>query len=266
MARRLALLGDRRLGSCPSRERAAPTRRRRSAAAPLLSAGPPGPSRPASISSSKAAGPARSPAPGLGGSVRSRSRPLLPAEPRLGRRLHANTALHAHVPHSPRGALERRRPGYCTRLRLHLANVLEARADGLPAGDPPGPRSGCQDGQGRLPLPLRRVARPLRSRPAAARTRRRGPEDDLARPDRQPEDGGSDRQRAVPRRPGRPRPPVHARPKPALLGPAPGLPRPPCLPLSRSAVPGIRARGPARRDRRCDLRSVTRARGHGILP
>ena len=116
----------------PSRERAARARRRRSAAAPSLSACPPGRNRPASISSLKPAGSS----PLLSArSWRERSK-LVPTSrigrPRLAGHAHEE-AFHAHLPHSPRGALERRSPGYGARLRLHMADVLEAPADGLPA-------------------------------------------------------------------------------------------------------------------------------------
>ena len=51
--------------------------------------------------------------------VRCRSRQHLAPAARLGGRLHDEASVHAHVPHSPRGSLERRRAGHGTGLRLH---------------------------------------------------------------------------------------------------------------------------------------------------
>ena len=55
----------------------------------------------------------------LRGAVRGRSRLHVADKPRLEGRLHDEAAVHAHVPHPPGGALERRRPGHGAGLRLH---------------------------------------------------------------------------------------------------------------------------------------------------
>ena len=51
--------------------------------------------------------------------VRRRSRVHVSAEARLARHVHEEASVHAHVPHPPSGALERRRAGHGPRLRLH---------------------------------------------------------------------------------------------------------------------------------------------------
>ncbi len=156
--------------------------------------------------------------------VRRRARLHVPAEARLRRHGHEEAALHAHVPDPSRGAMERRGPVTARRLRLHAQRTCR----------PPGsvdsgrartarPRPPCvgrrfEDGAGRPPLSLRRLAHALPERPPSACPR--GPEHrkDLDRPDRQPEDRQADRKRAVPRRALGARPGDDARPQSPLLG------------------------------------------------
>ena len=89
---------------------------------------------------------------------RSKSVPTsLPAEPRLAGQGHDEEAFHAHVPHPSRGALERRHPGHRARLRLHLADVFEARARRLSARDPECSSARREDGESRISAPASRA-------------------------------------------------------------------------------------------------------------
>ncbi len=74
---------------------------------------------------------------GSAGRVRGRPRQHLAPEARLGGRLHDEASVHAHVPHSPRGSLERRRAGHGAGLRLHRPGDPGAATRAVhPAGTP----------------------------------------------------------------------------------------------------------------------------------
>ena len=185
--------------------------------------------------------------------------------PRLACRPHKE-AFHAHVPHPPRGALERRRPGHGAGLRLHLADVLEARAVGLPAArsgvsarstrrrlgstSAPASRAGATSSEWSCHGMPSQARIHGRSGKTGSTTRRRETRSAAAR-------SSSARSTAV----------ASSRSfATRATGAAPGLPRPPRLPLSRSAVPGIGDRGHARWDGRCAHRRDARPDGHSILP
>ncbi len=177
--------------------------------------------------------------------VRRQSRVHVPSEARLARHVHEEAAVHAHVPHPARGALERRRAGHGPGLRLHApgAGGKKCGASGVrktgPAPRPPCQRRRREDGQSRPPLPLLGVAISLRERRSRACASRRRPDEDLERQHQQPEDGQADRERSFPARELGARSPAHARAQSALLGGAPSVSRPGRHPLpGREREPG----------------------------
>ncbi len=198
--------------------------------------------------------------------VRGRPRQRIPGEPRLGRRVHDRAPVHAHVPHTSRGQVERRRADHRRRLRLHPpgARVPRTERSAQPVhatdGRARAPRHGRrpEDGRGRSSLPLRRLARavPERAAPTCARGQR--PRDGLERSHRQPEDGSADRKRTISRRALGARAEAHASPKPQLLRTPSRLPRTARGSLHRSSAGACRRRekrsgglrGRARRPRR----------------
>ena len=176
--------------------------------------------------------------------VRRSSRVHVPSEARLGRRLHHEVAVHAHLPHPPRSPLERRRADHGPRFHLHPPGLGGQKRGAIGVRPGSSTRPSCQrrrreDGPRRPPLPLLGVAKPVRERPPLPRPQGRRPDEDLDRPDRQSEDGPADRERPLLARELAARSPADARTQSALLGAASGVSRPDRRPLpGREREPG----------------------------
>ncbi len=158
------------------------------------------------------------------------------ATARLRRHVHEEAAVHAHVPDSASGEVERRRARHGPRLRLHAPRQDRPQGRAV-RGGAGASRAGAEclrrRREGRSSRPARPtcgLAHPLREHPAAARARGREARKHLGRRNRQSEDGQADRERAFPHRALGARRTADSRAQPPLLGP-PRVSRPARRPL-----------------------------------